>query len=44
VLGANGCGIRAIWFNEHSLEERQDRLHRTIYTLAALPDALKGFM
>ena len=43
VLGANACGIRAIWFNEHSLEERDDDPYRTIHALAALPDALKVF-
>jgi putative hydrolase of the HAD superfamily len=44
VLGANACSIRAIWFNEHSLEERESVLHHTIHTLGALPDALKIFM
>jgi putative hydrolase of the HAD superfamily len=44
VLGANSCGMRAIWFNEHSLEERQAALHRSIHSLAALPEALKDFM
>jgi putative hydrolase of the HAD superfamily len=43
VLGANACGIRAIWFNEHTLEERQDDMHCTIHALSALPEALKGF-
>ena len=41
VLGANVCGIRAVWFNERSPEERQAALHRTIHTLAALPESLK---
>jgi putative hydrolase of the HAD superfamily len=44
VLGANACGFRAIWFNEHSLEVREDDLHRTIHALDTLPVALKGFM
>ena len=43
VLGANACGIRAIWFNEHSPEVRENELHRTIHELHALPEALKGF-
>jgi len=43
VLGANACGMRAIWFNEHSLEEREDALHHTIHSLGALPEALKSF-
>jgi len=44
VLGANVCGIRAVWFNEHSLEERAGILHITIHTLGALPDALNIFL
>jgi len=40
VLGANACGIPAIWFNSHSLEDRQAVLHRTIHSLSALPGAL----
>ena len=44
VLGANACGMRAIWFNEHSLEERQAALHRSIHNLAGLPEVLKDFM
>ena len=42
VLGANACGIRAIWFNELTLEVREDDMHCTIHTLNALPVALKG--
>jgi FMN phosphatase YigB (HAD superfamily) len=41
VLGANACGIPAIWLNERSQEERQAKLHRTIHRLSALPEALK---
>jgi putative hydrolase of the HAD superfamily len=44
VLGANACGIRAIWFNEHSLEVREDDLHRTIHELGRLPVSLEGFV
>jgi len=44
VLGANKCNLRAIWFNEHSLEVREDDLHRTIHELGALPVSLKDFM
>lgn len=44
VLGANLCGIRAIWFNEHSLEVREDGLHRTIHDLQALPGCLENFI
>jgi putative hydrolase of the HAD superfamily len=43
VLGANACGMRAIWFNSHSLEERSGHLHRTIHALSALPEVLKIF-
>ena len=43
VLGANACGMRAIWFNEHSLEVRENDLHRTIHDLAALPGCLEVF-
>jgi putative hydrolase of the HAD superfamily len=44
VLGANACGLRAIWFNEHSPEMRENDLHRTIHELQALPGVLKRFM
>jgi FMN phosphatase YigB (HAD superfamily) len=44
VLGANACGFRAIWFNEHSLEAREDDLHRTVHALSTLPDLLKKFL
>ena len=43
VLGANACGIRAVWFNEHSLEVRENDLQRTIHELGKLPEALKAF-
>jgi HAD superfamily hydrolase (TIGR01509 family) len=41
VLGANACGMRAIWFNEHSLVVQENNLQRTIHDLRALPDILK---
>lgn len=44
VLGANACGMPAIWFNAHSLELRAGLLHRTIHDLSALPESLKDFM
>jgi FMN phosphatase YigB (HAD superfamily) len=44
VLGANACGIRAIWFNEWTDEVRQGALHRTIHALRELPEALKDLM
>ena len=43
VLGANAYRIRAIWFNELSLEVRENDLHRTIHELGTMPDALKDF-
>ena len=44
VLGANACGLRAIWFNEHSLEMRVGGLYRTIHALRELPGCLETFM
>jgi HAD superfamily hydrolase (TIGR01509 family) len=44
VLGANACGMRAIWFNEHSHEVRENDLHRTIHDLRTLLDSLKDFI
>ena len=44
VLGANACGMRAIWFNEHSLEVRENDLHRTIHDLRTLLDSMKDFI
>ncbi len=40
VLGANACGIRAVWFNEAGPESREGALHATIHDLADLPAAL----
>lgn len=44
VLGANHSGLRAVWFNEHSLEVRQGGLYRTIHALSALPGSIKDFL
>jgi FMN phosphatase YigB (HAD superfamily) len=44
VLGANACGLRAIWFNAHSLQERKNDLMCTIHHLRLLPASLEGFM
>jgi len=41
VLGANRSGIRAIWFNESSGEERVSKTHRTIHELSELPGELE---
>jgi putative hydrolase of the HAD superfamily len=36
VLGANACGLRAVWFNEFSQEDRRNDMHCTIHDLRAL--------
>ena len=43
VVGANRSGLRAVWFNEHSLEVRENAMQRTVHALGMLPDALAGF-
>jgi putative hydrolase of the HAD superfamily len=43
VLGANALGIRAVWFNQHSNEIKENELQRTIHALAELPDCLKDY-
>lgn len=40
VLGANRCGIRALWLNVQSAEVRQGECYSTIHDLRALPAAL----
>ncbi|HTX93198.1 MAG TPA: HAD-IIIA family hydrolase [Anaerolineales bacterium] len=44
VLGANACGLKAVWFNPHTDEERKNERQRTVRRLAALPDLLPEFM
>lgn len=44
VLGANRCGVRAVWFNEHTREEHKNKKQRTIHELGALPELLHEFM
>ena len=41
VMGANRNGIRAIWFNERSDEERVSEMHRTMHELSELPGELE---
>lgn len=43
VMGAVACGIRGVWWNQHSQEQRDDTMYRTIQTFSALPDALAAF-
>lgn len=37
VRGARRCGLKAIWFNARSTEDRTDEHERTIHGLEALP-------
>jgi len=43
VIGANNCGIRAIWYNSRTEENRESPMHRTVHDLRALPQALETF-
>ena len=43
VVGANNCGIRAIWYNARADEKRESPMHRTIYDLRSLPKTLDSF-
>ncbi len=43
VLGANRCGIRAVWFNDRDDENRQAEMVRTIHRLSDLPVILAGW-
>ena len=40
VLGANLCGIRAVWLNERSSETKIGEMYRTIHDFRDLPRAL----
>jgi putative hydrolase of the HAD superfamily len=42
VQGANAAGIRAIWLNRFTGEDRSGDLFRTIHSLADLPGLLAG--
>ena len=42
VLGANRCGIRAIWFNNRDDEHHRTDMLRTIHQLGDLPMVLAG--
>ena len=45
VLGANRCGISAIWFNERAPQERRSRkMYRTIHDFRALPGELEALL
>jgi len=43
ILGANRSGIRAVWFNHRSGEERSGDLFQTIHDLRDLPKILHGW-
>jgi HAD superfamily hydrolase (TIGR01509 family) len=43
VLGANACGLRAVWFNASTREEHKNERQCTIHKLGALPELLKEF-
>jgi putative hydrolase of the HAD superfamily len=44
VLGANRSGVRAIWFNERSDQERTGEMVRTIHEMSELPEALDALL
>lgn len=44
VLSANKSGIRAVWFNHQSGEERSGDLHQTIYDLRNLHKTLNDWV
>ncbi len=43
VVGANNCGIRAIWYNPRTDENRESAMHQTIHDLRSLPQILDSF-
>lgn len=43
VLGANGAGIRSIWYNESSDEIRSGKMYKTIRDFRSLPETLAAF-
>ena len=43
VLGANGAGIRSIWYNESSDEIRSGKMYKTIRDFRSLPETLVVF-
>ena len=43
VIGAIRSGIRAVWFNCQSEEERFGTMQRTIYDLSELPITLQSW-
>lgn len=43
VIGAVKCGLRAVWYNEHSTDTRKAEMYQTIHDLRSLPEALNAF-
>jgi putative hydrolase of the HAD superfamily len=43
VLGANACGIRAIWYNPRTDERHESAMHQTIHDLRSLTKILDSF-
>ena len=43
VVGANNCGIRAIWYNPRTAEKHESPMHQTIHDLRSLPQVLDSF-
>ena len=39
VIGANNSGLRAIWYNPRTSEEREGDMHQTVHDLRQLPHA-----
>jgi FMN phosphatase YigB (HAD superfamily) len=44
ALGANAAGIRAIWLNAHSRDERKGPLQRTVHDPSQLGTAIAAFV
>jgi HAD superfamily hydrolase (TIGR01509 family) len=43
VVGANDCGLRAIWYNPRTAEKHESAMHQTIHDLRSLPQVLDSF-
>jgi FMN phosphatase YigB (HAD superfamily) len=43
IVGAVRCGLRAIWLNKQSDEERTADMYRTVHDLRSLPQTLSMF-
>jgi putative hydrolase of the HAD superfamily len=43
VVGANKCGIRALWYNLRTAERHESTMHQTVHDLCSLPQILDSF-